>query len=370
MAYTRDSMRRYSDYSNQQAVNRPSTLQPLPIRKEKTMTAKKPNQINIYACGGTGIEIMRKFQKIERMPGNVQAELRVVNVDTSDSNVDRNGENTFVIEGMNGSGKVRITNAQPIIDAVPMILEEYTPGDFSVVIHSSGGGSGSVAGPFLVKELLNRGKHVVVMMVGAVGSVIELENSEKSFQTYAAFSQETGRTIPMFYLENDNGMTRAEVDTTFHSYLNWLSVVFSGMNKHLDTQDLANFLDIEKVTSFEPDLVLLDIFSTAEGQKSEINVGRGEVAATVATLAPEDVDTNPGTMVPYHCEGFLPHGSTLDVGFNESLPIHLYTVVGAVAPIVQRHRAKLEDLKKGSPVVQQRSIVSDKAVKGLGGAIF
>lgn len=365
MSEAPNSMKRYLG-----SFPKANSIPSLPVKKVKPMTSKKPNTINIYACGGTGIEIVRKFQKFERMPDGVQAEMKVVNIDTSDSNVDRNSENTFVIEGMNGSGKVRVTNAQPIIDAVPMILDEYAPSDFSIVIHSSGGGSGSVAGPFLVKELLNRGKHVIVLMVGTVGSVIELENSEKSFQTYAAFSAETGRSIPMFYLENGNDMSRSQVDSTFHSYMNWLSVVFSGVNKHLDTQDLANFLDIEKVTSFDPDLVLLDIFSTSESAKNGMNLGRGEVAATVATLAHEDTDTNPGTMVPYHCEGFLPKGMTLEESFNSSLPIHMYTVVGAVAPIVQRHRAQLEDLKKGSPVVQQRSIVSDKAVKGLGGAIF
>lgn len=338
-----------------------------------TSIAKKPNRIQIYACGGAGIDIAALYDHHrDAMPG--VADMRAVRIDTSDSNISPDQPNTYIIDtGRRGSGKIRITNAQPILDAIPVILNEFPPEDFSVVLHSTGGGSGSVAGPFLARELKARGKNVILILIGTLGSVRELENSDACLSTYFNFIQEDNVTFPTFYLANGENLDRQAVDMAITSYLSWISIIFSGMNHHLDVEDLSNFLNIERATDGEyaPDMTMLDIFtSDSEGVGGVQGLARGEAAVTVATLARQGQDTNPGVMVPYHAEGFVRDSQEIPEEFRKKLAVHMVSVIGAFTPVVEGIRSKLAEIQRSKPVVQQRPQVTPRKATGLGGGVF
>lgn len=333
---------------------------------------KKPNTVNIYACGGAGIDVAALYEHHrDSLPG--VANMRAVRVDTSDSNISPDQPNTYIIDtGKRGSGKIRITNAQPILDAIPVILNEFPPEDFSVVIHSTGGGSGSVAGPFLARELKARGKNVILILIGALGSVRELENSDACFSTYFNFIEQDGVTFPTFYLANGENMKRQEVDMAIASYLSWISIMFSGLNHHLDVEDLSNFLNIERGTNgdFAPDMTMLDIFTTGEDGSGVRGLARGEAAVSVATLARQGQDTDPGVLVPYHAEGFVRDSLEIPEEFRSKLAVHMVSVIGAFTPVVESIRSKLAEIQRSKPVIQQRPAVNPNKAAGLGGGVF
>lgn len=324
----------------------------------------KQNQVLVLGVGGAGINLARALIAAHPKTAPGHAELEIAMVDTSDSNISEDEKGVYIIDGKHGSGKVRATNAEPTMENVAPILETFKPSEFTVVIHSSGGGSGSVIGPLLAKAILERGKHVIVMIIGATTSLIEVKNTLNTIRTYNAFSQELGRTIPTFFLENGKDQTRAEVDATFLSYVQWLALILSGQNHGLDTEDVSNFLDIEKVSGYSNDLVMLDFYN------KDVQVGKGESVATVATLAMPGQDTAPGLMVAYHTEGFCQIGKDLPKEIGEKFPVHLATIVGTYAVIMKDLEVRLEEGEKATKTVSQKSLLTGKETRGVGGLIL
>lgn len=95
----------------------------------------------IYGCGGTGINLAKRFLNRAEQPGF--AVLDPVFVDTSRSNLTPEipEEKVYVLSGdADGSGKVRAANADRIVDAVPEVLLEFKPAEFNIVVFSLGGG--------------------------------------------------------------------------------------------------------------------------------------------------------------------------------------------------------------------------------------
>src|ERR1700690_3688627 len=124
-------------------------------------------KVRLYGCGGLGSNIVKDY--IGRQPAPGFATPLTSFIDTSRSNLAgiANQDDIFVLEGTDGSGKVRKENHAQISAAVKQILLKQAPEDFNIVIFSASGGSGSVIGPLLVSELLSRGHAVVVLTAGS-----------------------------------------------------------------------------------------------------------------------------------------------------------------------------------------------------------
>lgn len=109
--------------------------------------SSKPS-VRFFLAGGAACNIGRELYR-RGTAGEVQpgfAEVKLTFVDTSRSNIPAGvTDELYLIQGMSdvkidGSGKVRTTNYEPVKIAIPEILHRFTPGDLNVVIHSASGG--------------------------------------------------------------------------------------------------------------------------------------------------------------------------------------------------------------------------------------
>ena len=106
-------------------------------------------QIRVYACGGAGSNIAANLEKYSvdatDTGEHTAANLNITYIDTSRSNLARNRNNVkdeqcYLIEGLDGSGKIRSENYDVIVQHSKNIIQEHKPLDLNIVISSGSGG--------------------------------------------------------------------------------------------------------------------------------------------------------------------------------------------------------------------------------------
>lgn len=225
-------------------------------------------KVRLYGCGGLGTNIVKTY--IDRPPAPGFATPLVSFVDTSRSNLAGidDEKSIYVLDKTDGSGKVRKENHAQISAAVKQILLQQTPEDFNIVVFSASGGSGSVIGPLLAKELAARGHSVVVLLAGSSESTITAQNSLNTIKSLAAISKQVDTPIVMYYRHNGGDCTRSVVDGQLHLAISSLCYLTSRQNDELDTKDVANWLRFNHSTSVPAQLAMLDIFYSPEAVKA------------------------------------------------------------------------------------------------------
>jgi len=223
-------------------------------------------EMMIYGAGGGGINIASMCQEYTASaPGT--SEVRLAYIDTSRSNIPDGArpEQCYLLENLDGSGKVRKENHEKIADEINRILLEFKPGDINIVAFTASGGTGSVAGPLLVAELLKRGKLVVTVVVGSDESAITADNTFKTLKSLDHIARSQEKPVVMFYNKNSRNMSRVEVDKRSRFTICALSFLASRQNKELDSMDVFNFLNYNRVpgSDLQPQLTLLNVFDSA-----------------------------------------------------------------------------------------------------------
>lgn len=96
--------------------------------------------ITLFGCGGAGINQVAFFNNADQEPNC--ANIHTGYVDASHSNMrdDFNKDDIFLLDNVDGSGKVRKENHQEIANVVKQILLQIQPGDLNVVVFSASGG--------------------------------------------------------------------------------------------------------------------------------------------------------------------------------------------------------------------------------------
>jgi hypothetical protein len=312
-----------------------------------------PNKVRVYAAGGAATNILSAFfAKDEHLiQGGSDLEVCYIDTSRSNSNPDIKPEQLYIVEtpdSRNGSGKNRSTNAKPIKESVNDILLQFKPEKFNIVVASTGGGTGSVAAPLLVSELLRRGEVVIVISIGTYGSKKEVENSLKTLASYEGASQQAQRPLAMSFFENGAAAQRPSVDKRVQTMVKIISVLLSGHNHGLDDEDVTNFLDFQKVTSFHPHLVYMDAF------QEKIEVAKGTAVISVASLTTEKVGADVDVMVGYQCEGMVPPFAIESIGGK--VPVHIVTVGGHFSGVIDRITARLAEFEAVEKAVQARAV--------------
>lgn len=219
------------------------------------------NVVRLYGVGGCGLNLCTQY--IGR--DDTEADIQIALVDTSKANL-RNREvgdvPTYLIKGLDGSGKIQGMNVDEIRKNNKQILIDIPPGDFNIVVTSLSGGSGAVIANFLVRELLDRKAPTVVVAVGNVTNGIEAHNTRNALKSLeiAAVSKEL--PVVLSYHENSIDVKRSDVDKDIFGVLSSLVLLASGENEALDTADVQNWLQYTKVPTLshlEPRLVTLHV---------------------------------------------------------------------------------------------------------------
>ncbi len=327
--------------------------------------------VRIFACGGTGTNIANKLSKYQGQTNPGLAEISVCFIDTSRSNLSPSiGDDQVFIytdrkgDMLDGNGKVRNANIDVLSDQtiINEILHRFKPADYNIVIHSAAGGTGSVAGPLLAREIISKGGSCVVLMVGAIGSAKELQNTYKTLKTYEKISQDIGFPINVLYRENTPDRPRSDVDSDIQKYAFLMSAFFSGQNHGLDSADLRNFLNYNNVTSYPPRLTALDIFA------GNARLPENSLAISAVTLTETSEDVNHNFLIDYQTTGILSAENLSVIG--DQLPLHMLTFSGFFTAVIARLEKIIKQHEEKASRVQSRSIIDQNDKAGTGGLIF
>lgn len=212
-------------------------------------------KLNLYAAGGTGINIAKRVGDLD---------INIIYVDTSVSNLKSvNSPNVFLVEGMDGAGKHLATTYENFKDISPDVLMKYPPSPFlNVVVGSLSGGSGAVIGPMLTSRLVDSGFNTAAIGVLAKHSFVEINNALKSLRSYRGVSGHIGKAVSLFFVD---GQTRSEEDQTVLHLISLLSLlVDKRYTEEFDTSDLKSFLSFDRVTENEPTVAIVEVMANEQ----------------------------------------------------------------------------------------------------------
>lgn len=316
-------------------------------------------KVRVFAAGGAGTNIAYQLESVRNKIETGFAELEIVYIDTSRSNlIDKkiDEEHTYLLEGLDGSGGVRKTNYQAIAENIKKILLKYPAQDLNIVLSSGGGGSGSVIAPSLASELIAKECPTIIFLVGSTDTRKDIENTLNTMKSYDGIRKTREAPVVVFYEENSKETPKAKVDKNIYDAIISLMVLYSRENKALDSQDLKNWLRFDNgVTSFDAQVAGLKIVSNASDLTAYGNV------IAVATLNAEGKEETLGVVPDYQCDGFV--SGDVDSPILQALPRHFVLIEGYVAQhanALSKKISELDEIKNARQAKSQASIVSSK----------
>lgn len=313
-------------------------------------------EIVLYGCGGAGTELIKVF--MNKQPQEGVADFRTTFIDTSRSNLDSSiPEEMFfqINDDLDGSAKVRKSNVGDIRSVIPTIPTKVKPGNFNVVVYALGGGSGSVIGPLLHKELIAQQRNPVIsIIIGSSESVQELENTNASIATLDNMARNVSKTaFLVHYQDNGNGEFTSEVDQLCRAFIAKLAILANGQHRGLDTADLAVWARFNEAPScdVEPQLAMVDIASSMEElEKIQHPIALASISKTKTAAGSVGAD--------YNCYGLFTTPIVSDPSELHYV-VHIHTV-----PALMKHlkdtEAAMRERKRSRPAVKAISGVTDR----------
>lgn len=223
-----------------------------------------PPSLNIIACGGAGINILR--HALPMITGRVTFS----RLDTSEANL-RVGETANIIGG-GGSGLVRGLNADVAVRTIAGLSDESLGlADVNIVIFSLSGGSGSVIGPLLIGDIAGRRKRLVIALtISSMQSEKHTNNTLQTLQSLRKITENTGLYLPISIFNNLTAGQRA-VDEALPYKLSRLVDLLTAPTVEIDKNDRLHWLNVPK--TLETPLVGLRLLyvNATNGQKECAN---------------------------------------------------------------------------------------------------
>ncbi|MNO19229.1 cell division protein FtsZ [compost metagenome] len=266
------------------------------------LSTRPVGTMKIWGCGGGGVNIAKEY--LEEGHSSDIANIDVCFIDTSDSNLeDRLVDKTWLFEGLDGSGAIRQENADAIAKAVPDIVRKFQPAEMNVVVFTLAGGTGSVAGPLILKKLLEEGHMAVGIVIWAQQAIKNAENTIGGVKTLDSISRSTGAPAIVQLGFNKNGqVTDKAVDNEAHLMITSLAMLCSRRNHGLDTADLKSLFNFTKSTKAQAQLCRIHVSDNVEDFTKLMRTG----ALASAALLKESTDPTPELFVPYSTYGVMP----------------------------------------------------------------
>lgn len=329
-------------------------------KSERSTISTQVGNIRIYCCGGGGINIGSTLQALE---DSVQvkgfANVSICFIDTSKANVTkiRDSSKYYHIEELDGSGQVRKENFKDISNHTKRIIETFKPMDLNIVISTAGGGSGSVIGPSLISDLLERDEQVIGISIGDTSTELLTKNTINTIKSFDNISSKKNKPLVLAYIENDENNSRDTVNSKIKSIVVVLAALYSKQNLELDSKDLENWLDYTKIPDMEPKIQpkLVSLFIDV----NEVTTNPHHSVITVATLALDDTKTKLSIPASFQPIGFI--SPDVDSINNMNLPYHFLIVDGYFSSVIQRLEKQLKEfINYRSSRINPTPIVSNK----------
>jgi len=316
------------------------------------MNTKSKSTLRIYGCGGLGVNAINNVDIPSDSAGFPDTVYSLI--DTSKSNIQpkSNKGDIFLIPGVDGSGKDRAFTHSVAVPHINSIFLKHPPADFNIVIFGLSGGSGSVLGPLIVEELINRGKPVVILSVISTASSRETTNAYNTIGTLQNLStKKLGRPIAGLFYENNNETNRQEVDRNIDIDLRSLAMLASGTNEELDSQDIFKWLNYDKNSKVAPQIV--DIIIHLNGKDGELPI---ELAAiSVASLLTSKEDNIVDLGQTYSCVGYYPEAA-LTATRHETPSTYFIITNQLMGNRITNLQAAIDKYKKAEAAIQNTQI--------------
>jgi hypothetical protein len=283
------------------------------------------------------------------------ADINITYVDTSRSNMrdDISPNFVYLVDGLDGSGKIRRENHAEIAKRTRDIIQKHPALDLNIVIHSAAGGSGSVLGPSIVSELLEKQAPTVVLMIGSADTRLDADNTLKTLKSYEAIAKLREAPVVLAYQHNSRENKRETNDLTMRGVVVSLALLFSRNNRELDSKDLFNFLRFDRVTSFGPRVAHLSV----TGPQEELSDDVGEVIS-VATLAKTGQDTALDPIPEVQYVGYV--RDTAPQPILDNLPTHFFVTDGVYDTAGSMLNKTLKQIEAQQQArVQKEGLLSD-----------
>lgn len=188
----------------------------------------------LFGTGGAGKSAALHYSKSNRF------NTEITTIDTSGVEEISQGVESIRIEGLNGSGKYRAKNIDPIMTFISDYVPQTRFADVNVIVHSFSGGSGSVIAPLLVDEILRQNKIAIVIGILDTDSEIDTVNALNTLRTLDNFVKQRGSYLPVMLFDNNFG--RYVVDRGINMMIKHLSVIFDVPYIGLDLEDRIKFI--------------------------------------------------------------------------------------------------------------------------------
>lgn len=215
------------------------------------------SSIQIIGAGGAGKVCAIRFA--EQFPNA----LKISTIDTSGVPNDISGIEIFKVKDLNGSGKLRKNNIEPITNFVADYVARKPFEDITIIIMSLSGGSGSVVGPLLIDEILRQNKIAIVFGIIDTDSEIDTLNALNGLRTLDNISSNRKGYLPIILFSNKDGRSIVDkgIDKQLKHLVTMLTIPYIG----LDTQDRIKFLNPHAFDSIEHGVKLLSVSSRPDG---------------------------------------------------------------------------------------------------------
>ena len=201
-----------------------------PTQGEETNMHNNGPSIEIFACGGAGINIMNSFN----------GDVNYIRLDTSFANI-KEGQNVIILSRKaEGGGKIRVSNSSEIDENIKALNDVHS--DINILLYSSSGASGSVIGPLLNKYINSYGKKIINCIIVSDDSEIEIQNSLNTIKSLDAIAKKENIFMPIILLKNTNKYSQKELNEIIAKHVENIYNFFNINTLEIDKNDRLNFI--------------------------------------------------------------------------------------------------------------------------------
>lgn len=247
--------------------------------------------VNIYGCGGFGINIANLLSDLPKSGANYSTYL----IDTSSSNlrIRQSTDNFYRIPNCDGSGKNPALNYAAIKQHLPSVLDKFVPTEINLIVASLSGGSGNVIMAELAENLWADGKEVIFYLIGSREDLTATNNTRNLMASLRNKARAAGKCAVVYYDDNMASTQDDNVDNDMVTSISAFLELYSGNHSRLDSTDIRNWLN----PRVESQILLLDIASSYD---RAIEV---EAPLSVATLYDDESMRTNSISAMRSCEG-------------------------------------------------------------------
>lgn len=168
----------------------------------------------------------------------------------------------FAGNDLDGSGADRSANLEDIALGVEDYVNKHKIlknkiGEYHLVFFTASGGTSSVMGPLLIKDLLSKDINVIGVCVGDSSTAVSNRNTLNTLASLDSIAKGLDKSLSMIYYNNytectDNIKKGEEmVNTKLRNSLAILSVFLSGKNADIDNKDMEIFIEQRRYPTFK-----------------------------------------------------------------------------------------------------------------------